>query len=363
MLNSPWLDVAIGVVFVWFLLSIVVSAVNELINRVFAVRAKNLWMAFNQMLDGKYALKPAWKQLFVIIGNRGRPHDPTRQNRKKHTVYERLYSTHAIQALENHKNPDRKTKIHNIPRTVFSQALIELGVREAKSPDEKTVGEYLAGLPTPLGPQLQVIWAEAGDDLGRFRIGVETWFESQMARLSALYRAQVRWAMLAIGVLVAVAGFGFGARTDSLGLVSDLQRDESLRRGLSDLAVKVTNDDLTAIAAKGCPPTTTEASGDDEDSPAEEAPQYVCVARGLATYQGINLVFDDQGITPGAPDRSFGDVWKDFWSNFANLFTSWRSVLGVSITAAGLSFGASFWWNVLRRLVGLRQNGQTAASA
>ena len=169
--------------------------------------------------------------------------------------------------------------------------------------------------------------------------------------------------MLAIGVLVVVAGFGFGARTDSLGLVSDLQRDESLRRGLSDLAVKVTNDDLTAIAAKGCPPTTTEASGGDEDSPAEEAPQYVCVARGLATYQGINLVFDDQGVTPGAPDRSVGDVWKDFWSNFANLFTSWRSFLGVSITAAALSFGASFWWNVLRRLVGLRQNGQTAASA
>ena len=38
-------------------------------------------------------------------------------------------------------------------------------------------------------------------------------------------------------------------------------------------------------------------------------------------------------------------------------------VLGLAITAAAISFGASFWWNVLRRFVGLRRDGKTAPSA
>ena len=360
MLDSPWLDVAIGVAFVWFVLSIVVSAINELINRVFSVRSKQLWAALDQMLDGSYELKPAWKQWLLIIGHRGRPKNPA-LIAPEHKVSERLYSTTTIQAMENHKKPSRKTKIHNVPRAVFSQALIEMGAREP-SAEGQTVGDYIASLPPPLGPQMTVLWLEAQGDLAKFRAGIETWFDSQMARLSALYRAQVRFVMLGIGVLVAVAGFGLGVRTDSLGLVSDLQRDESLRTGLSDLAVKVSDEDLAIIAEQGCPPTTSEAGGGDEDPSATSTPQYVCVAKGLATYRDINLIFDDQGVTPGAADRSIGDVWDDFRTRFGDMFSSWRSLLGVMVTATALSFGASFWWNALRRLVGLRQAGQTSAS-
>jgi hypothetical protein len=364
-LDSPWLEIAIGVVVVWFILSIVVSALNELINRLFAVRSKQLWATLNQMLDGNAQLKPAWRQSVAIIANRGRPQNPTKRDPLNDTVYERLYSTSTIQALEDRTSPDVKTKIHNIPRTVFSQALIEMGIRESSAP---TVGTYLAGLPGPLGTQLNVIWTEAQNDLNRFRIGVETWFDAQMDRLSAQYRAQVRFVMLGIGVVVAIAGFGLGIRTDSLGLVSDLQRDESLRTGLNDLATQVSKEDIATIAAKGCPPATASATSTTAATTATSTtttttPEYVCVARGLATYQNLNLIFDDRGVTPGAPDRSFGDVWSDFWHRFGSIFSHWRSLLGVAITAAALSFGASFWWNVLRRLVGLRQNGKTSPSA
>ncbi|HYN35261.1 MAG TPA: hypothetical protein VES40_21730 [Ilumatobacteraceae bacterium] len=361
MLDSPWLDVALGVAFVWFGLSLVVSAINELINQLFSVRSKQLWAALDQMLDGSYQLRPAWSQWLFIIGHTGRPKDPGLIG-PDNKVSERLYSTTTVQALENHRKPSRKTKIHNLPRKVFSQALIEMGASAAPGPAQN-VGDYIAELPTPLGPQMMVLWVEAQGDLAQFRVGIETWFDSQMARLSALYRAQVRFVMLGIGVVVAVAGFGLGVRTDSLGLVSDLQRDESLRTGLSDLAAKVSDEDLATIAEQGCPPTTTRAGGGDEDPPSTSTPQYVCVAKGLATYQDINLIFDDRGVTPGATDRTFGVVWDDFWTRFGDMFSSWRSFLGVTVTAAALSFGASFWWNVMRRLVGLRQNGQTSTSA
>lgn len=51
--GSEWLDISVGVVLVWFVFSLVVSATNEAINRLLAIRAKNLWQALNQLLDGK----------------------------------------------------------------------------------------------------------------------------------------------------------------------------------------------------------------------------------------------------------------------------------------------------------------------
>src|SRR5688572_4372529 len=71
--DSPWLDIAIGVVFVWFFCSLAVSALNEMVVRLLAVRSKQLWLALNQMLDGNYTMQPVWRQLFRTVFHSGRP--------------------------------------------------------------------------------------------------------------------------------------------------------------------------------------------------------------------------------------------------------------------------------------------------
>ena len=53
MFDSQWLDIAIGVVFVWFLLALSVTAINEALARFFSLRSKQLWKALHQMLDGQ----------------------------------------------------------------------------------------------------------------------------------------------------------------------------------------------------------------------------------------------------------------------------------------------------------------------
>ena len=50
-MNSDVLNVAIGVVFVWFLLSVVLSAVNEGLALVTHVRAKHLWLGIGRLVD------------------------------------------------------------------------------------------------------------------------------------------------------------------------------------------------------------------------------------------------------------------------------------------------------------------------
>jgi hypothetical protein len=38
----------------------------------------------------------------------------------------------------------------------------------------------------------------------------------------------------------------------------------------------------------------------------------------------------------------------------------WRAWLGLAITAVALSFGASFWFDILRRLIGIRSGAKAS---
>ena len=85
MLSSEWIDIALGVVVVWFLLALAVSAVNEAVIRLLAMRSKQLWLALNQLLDTPgHQRDPKWLTLrtasataFSLWKYQGRPEDPT----------------------------------------------------------------------------------------------------------------------------------------------------------------------------------------------------------------------------------------------------------------------------------------------
>src|SRR6476659_5988835 len=60
MFQNDLLDLAIGLVFVWFILSLVVSVINEGFVLVFRIRAKHLWLGIGRLVnprDGRYALR------------------------------------------------------------------------------------------------------------------------------------------------------------------------------------------------------------------------------------------------------------------------------------------------------------------
>ena len=149
MLSSEWIDIALGVVVVWFLLALAVSAVNEAIIRLLAMRSKQLWLALNQLLDTpKQQRDQNWLKLrspfataFSLWKYQGRPEDPSDTG----TQASRLYGTSAIQALENTAKSDRKTRIHNIPSSVFVTALLELGLRNTAG--RSLLDRYVAALP------------------------------------------------------------------------------------------------------------------------------------------------------------------------------------------------------------------------
>ena len=346
MIDSEWIDIAVGVVLVWFLLAVTVAIVNELVNRLLAVRSKQLWHALGQILDGDPA-KGLVSSALQLPGNAldARPMSPHPSDATSCT--QRLYATSTIQALENHPDEATRTRINHIPTSVFSQAIIEMATVGPQAAE--SIHAFIDDLPAGrFKHQLQAIATTAGDDVKAFQAGVERWFDGQMARLSAIYRSQVRLVVTVLGVIVAFVAFAVGLRVDSLRLVTDLQRNENLRAAYATTAGAVAPLTNAELAAKGCPP----AGG---TTATTTAPDIACVAAGLGQAKGIDMSFArEETVRPG---QSFGAGIVDRLSSLYD----WRRIVGLVVTIAAISFGAPFWWDVLRRLVGLRRPGGSTA--
>jgi hypothetical protein len=360
--DSEWIDIAVGVVLVWFLLAVTVAVVNELINRLLAVRAKQLWHALAQILDGAEA-KGLVVTTLRLPGKRleTRPRNTTTTPPTPGAgvtfvpsapapsldCLQRFYATDTIQALENHPKAGQKTRINHIPTSVFSQAIIEMATVGTDAAIKSS--DVVARLPEGrLKNQLRAISNVAQDDMKTFRDGVEEWFDGQMARLTAIYRSQVRLVVTVIGVVIAFGAFALGLRVDSLRLVSDLQRNENLRTAYASTGTAVAAATNADLAAKGCPP-------DGAITTTTTAPDIVCVANGLGKVKGIDVSF--ARAEPSHPGQSLGAGVVDRLSSLYD----WRRIVGLLVTIAAIGVGAPFWWDVLRRLVGLRKPGGSTA--
>jgi hypothetical protein len=340
-LNSDWLEIAIGVVLIWFLFALIVSAINEGVVRLLAIRAKQLWKALNQLLDGTESPKGLLKEVVAVPAWARRPADP---HPGEGLVTSKLYATSTVQGLENRTGDTQKTRIHNIPAPVFSHAVLEMALAAPGSTPIDQVRNYVEGLgDVPLKPQLEAILASADNDVNRFRAGVERWFDAQMTRLSGIYRAQVRIALVVIGIVLAAVGFGMGLRSDAIALVGDLQHDVNLRTLVVGAATDAAGTDLAK--AGGCDVTTaTVATATSPNIPA-------CQFKGVEALKNIDLSFHDSGpkANAGVGERlGFLAPWRH-----------WRPFLGVLITGVAISLGSSFWYSVLKRLVGLRGTTST----
>ncbi len=335
MFDSQWLDIAIGAVFVWFLLALSVTAINEALARVLAMRSKQLWQWLHQMLDGTQKIQSVVGSAFTLWKWGGRP--ATSAPGVGASFTHKLYATETMQALETRTADTKPTHISNIPATVFSQALIELTDPQVGDNADQIVGRLIGAAPGPLKDKLSAMWASADHEMSAFTTAVEAWFDAQMARLSAIYKAQLRIILTIIGVLIAIFGYGAGLRTDSVDLIARLQSDSALRQVVVNAASQSVQSDLSKA---GCP-----------SGPNTQHNQTVtdCQILGASKLQNIGLVIKSDQTNSAT-----------FGTRLGYIFSHWRAILGVLITGLAISFGSTFWFDVLRKLVGIRNATQTA---
>ena len=207
------LQVAIGLVFVYLLLALFVSAFQELVEAFFRKRAKYLIAGLQQLIGGTSA--------------------------DGDSVFSYLMSHPLINP--DATTPDRKLKEDTIkagklapsyiPARNFSLVLLEYlrnGKADATVDDIKTAIEAL-----PDGPKqvLDALIQDVGRDLNKFKAKIETWFDDSMDRVTGFYKRHTQWIAFLCGLIAAIA-----FNVDSIGVARTLWADPTLRTAMSAAA-------------------------------------------------------------------------------------------------------------------------------
>ncbi|NIR45382.1 MAG: hypothetical protein GWN99_13270 [Gemmatimonadetes bacterium] len=200
MFGSAIVEVAIGLLFIYLILSLVCSALNEMLAGWLRMRAKNLEEGIRNMLDDPEGVDIARK----------------------------VYDHPLVKAL-GRKQGQRKPSY--IPSRLFRSALLD--VLELSSPQEgperfAELRKKVDGLDSAqLKEALRTLLEQAEGNLISFRASVENWFDDSMARVSGWYKRKAQLILLALAFAVTVA-----LNADTLALGGALLRDEAARAAL-----------------------------------------------------------------------------------------------------------------------------------
>jgi hypothetical protein len=173
MFGSTILDVAIGIIFIYLLVSLVISAINELVAAMLKSRATNLSQGIQALLQ-----------------------DPSQAG-----WVARLYQHPLIQSLSP---PNSKPSY--IPSRTFALALLDL-VAPATTDGNRTLADLKAGmvnLPEPLQKTLTNLLDEAQHDVERLKTQIEIWFNNGMDRASGWYKRKTQWFQFFLGLTIVI---------------------------------------------------------------------------------------------------------------------------------------------------------------
>jgi hypothetical protein len=351
MFNLGILDVAIGLIVVYLQLSLICTALNELIASVLRRRSRNLWRGVRDLLG-----------------------DPQGTGLAK-TLYEHPF----IQAL--HRG---SSKPSYLPSRTFALALMDLVTTKADGqPGDKDrllqLRTWAAGVSNiKVKRALLILIDEAQGDLVKARESIETWFNSSMDQVSGWYKQQTQWITLILGIIITLV-----ANVDTVALINSLTRDPAARNALVAAAPELAKQALppTPAAIPTATPTATPAnaatgtplassssraaSADDKPLKQEVQETKDKIDTIMKSLNSINLPIGwnfEQNAPPCpqpnaqaaglaavycAPPWPGGDMGK--WGAQMRLhFFGWL------LTALAVSLGAPFWFDVLNKFIVVR---------
>jgi hypothetical protein len=314
--NFPALDVAIGLIFIFFILAIVCSGINEAFASAFRWRAQDLERGLWELLRDPDATGNATEALEKL---------------KAHPLVRPMLnpgnkgSAQLSPPLGKNGRPktSRKTDLPGyIPSRTFSSALLGIGqnavtLTEGADVTMRKIDRSIAEIPSePVREALIALLHNAQGDAVAFRRNVEQWYDDQMERVSGWYRKRIQKVLWILAFVVA-----FTLNADALQMAKRLWVEPSVRESLVSQAQT----------------TTTQPA---EDTDAAKTLETLTVPLGWHLKSARD---DPQGF-PIYQD------WEMIWALVSKL-------IGLTLTAVAISFGAPFWFDTLSKLARLRSGG------
>jgi hypothetical protein len=306
-LDSIIFDVAIGIVFVYVLLSLICSAFTELIARIFAMRSNTLENGIRNLLNESNATlltEEFYKHGLITSmtkeGKIGKLLNPLAKKLgikriwgRPSYISPRIFAIALIDIIAKAKDTQAK-----IPKT-FS----ELKACVEKIDNDKTKEALLA------------LIDNSHQNLDEAKKNIENWFNDQMERVSGWYTRNVQFIILGFALIISV-----WANVDTITIANNLEHDSTLRASIIQSAVVLTNQSIPS---------------------------------GVSLNETTNLIGQLQIVPIGWEKEPCNILNYD-----CNLGWLLKKILGLSITVFAISLGAPFWFDLLKNLINLRSAGK-----
>lgn len=355
-MSNAVIEVVLGLVFVFFLLSLLCSGINELIANVLGKRADflaaGIWSLLQNSQDdaGRMQLyRQFWEHpLIRQLGQTA----PTKTGLVRDIwrglcgVPRSLLKTKHLRAVlppsadPRQFEPDRLRPSYISPH-IFA-TVVRAIVRDGAAPPNSS-----------LGISLQALIDEAGTERKALNAALGQWYDAQMERVSEWYKRESKRVLVYIAVPVVVA-----LNVDTVSIAHRLWTNPTLRATVADAAQQqiqaaATSTTMPGGAAAGAQPAVPPpipCPADDEADAAEPTTTTTAttlppdpatvVARALDCIRSIPLPI---GWPAGAVPRGW-DGWL-------------LRLVGWALTIGALTFGAPFWFDLLNRVGSLRAAG------
>jgi hypothetical protein len=372
MFGSKILDVAIGLIFVYIIVSVLCTAVREGIEAWMKTRAAYLEHGIRLLLQDKDGSGIA-KSIF------------------DHPLIDGLFMG-GYKPLSTTTDGNRPMMGGDLPSYIptksFANALLDIA---ARGPANASLDRYNTPISLdtirrnvvaniPGNPRIQRIVLHAVDaaegDLDKAQKSIENWYDSSMDRVSGWYKRTTHFIVLVIGLVIAV-----GMNVDSIAIVDQLYRSDAIREAVvaaashaadnynqaaKDKARDPENHSPDSATQSGVPAPGTAGNGTTTGS----GPATSTIATPIGTMLKPKA-------TASCPDNKCNGPYTDAKDALADLhlpvgwdkarlsfrcpasLNEWFKIflfpwVGWILTALAASLGAPFWFDVLNKFMVIR---------
>jgi hypothetical protein len=315
MSHFPALEVVIGLSFVFFVFSLICSAVTEWIATKLEWRSRMLEVAIENLFSGKDSITPEGRALAAKFWN--------------HALIQSLQrpkNENLLRTAGSRGEASGKTKVSRpsyIPSRTFVLTVLDLGARahvekakDAGNPVADVASVSLLDQINGIGNEqmreaLLTLYRDANGKVEHFRKAGEQWFDDSMERVSGWYKRHAQRVLWITALAIVI-----GLNVDTLQIGQTLWRDDAAR------AVVVSQ--AETAARKG-------QNGTNADK----------AAKALPVPMGWKLF--DTGTGPEQIPNTLGSIIA--------------KIVGLLLAAAALTLGAPFWFDLLSKFVRVRGTG------
>lgn len=318
MFGSNVIDILIGLIVVFLSVGLAVSAGTEVVSHWLSMRPKQLKKALIGMLENGSA---------------------------SGTKIEDVHWFFDQTLLRSMADSGKKFPSYMDPKT-FSEAILLAIDKDfaGKKADELTTSleQSLNALPVTEGAKelIRSYIRQSQGDVDQFRKLLEGWFDRVMDRASGWYKRNVAIISLIFAAVIAVS-----ANIDSLAIARALHGSDTLRAKMLDVADRMAKQAppaAPAAVATGAAPTGTAP-------PNPTPPADTDIEKSKAQLRSLREDFDSIQRA-GLPLGWDGQQPKD-WGGWLTKAVGWL------ITICAATLGAPFWFDMLSKIVNIRNAG------